>query len=272
MAVGNSLMEGKRGLILGVANNRSIAWGIAKACAAHGAKLALTYQGDALKKRVEPLAQELGADVAGHCDVTDPASLDAVFDAVRKKWGGLDFLVHAIAFSDKDELTGRYVETSRENFQRTMDISVYSFTALAKHAEPLMEKGGSLLTLTYYGAEKVMPHYNVMGVAKAALEASVRYLAVDLGGKGIRVNAVSAGPIKTLAASGIGDFRYILRWNEYNAPLKRSVTIEEVGDAGLYFLSDLSRGVTGEVHHVDSGYHVVGMKAVDAPDISVVKD
>jgi enoyl-[acyl-carrier protein] reductase I len=272
MAVGNGLMEGKRGLILGVANNRSIAWGIAKACAAHGAKLALTYQGDALKKRVEPLAQELGADVAGHCDVTDPASLDAVFDAVKKKWGGLDFLVHAIAFSDKDELTGRYVETSRENFQRTMDISVYSFTALAKHAEPLMEKGGSLLTLTYYGAEKVMPHYNVMGVAKAALEASVRYLAVDLGGKGIRVNAVSAGPIKTLAASGIGDFRYILRWNEYNAPLKRSVTIEEVGDAGLYFLSDLSRGVTGEVHHVDSGYHVVGMKAVDAPDISVVKD
>ena len=272
MAVGNGLMEGKRGLILGVANNRSIAWGIAKACAGQGAQLALTYQGDALKKRVEPLAQELGADVAGHCDVTDPASLDVVFDAVKKKWGGLDFLVHAIAFSDKDELTGRYVETSRENFQRTMDISVYSFTALAKHAEPLMEKGGSLLTLTYYGAEKVMPHYNVMGVAKAALEASVRYLAVDLGGKGIRVNAVSAGPIKTLAASGIGDFRYILRWNEYNAPLKRSVTIEEVGDAGLYFLSDLSRGVTGEVHHVDSGYHVVGMKAVDAPDISVVKD
>jgi enoyl-[acyl-carrier protein] reductase I len=204
--------------------------------------------------------------------VTDPASLDAVFDAVKKKWGGLDFLVHAIAFSDKDELTGRYVETTRENFQRTMDISVYSFTTIAKHAEPLMENGGSLLTLTYYGAEKVMPHYNVMGVAKAALEASVRYLAVDLGGKGIRVNAVSAGPIKTLAASGIGDFRYILRWNEYNAPLKRSVTIEEVGDAGLYFLSDLSRGVTGEVHHVDSGYHVVGMKAVDAPDISVVKD
>ena len=272
MAVGNGLMEGKRGLILGVANNRSIAWGIAKACAGQGAQLALTYQGDALKKRVEPLAAELGADVAGHCDVTDPASVDAVFDAVKKKWGGLDFLVHAIAFSDKDELTGRYVETSRENFQRTMDISVYSFTALAKHAEPLMEKGGSLLTLTYYGAEKVMPHYNVMGVAKAALEASVRYLAVDLGGKGIRVNAVSAGPIKTLAASGIGDFRYILRWNEYNAPLKRSVTIEEVGDAGLYFLSDLSRGVTGEVHHVDSGYHVVGMKAVDAPDISVVKD
>ena len=272
MAVGNGLMAGKRGLILGVANNRSIAWGIAKACAAQGAELALTYQGDALKKRVEPLAQELGAGVAGHCDVTDPASMDAVFDAVGRKWGGLDFVVHAIAFSDKDELTGRYVETSRENFQRTMDISVYSFTAIAKRAEKLMENGGSLLTLTYYGAEKVMPHYNVMGVAKAALEASVRYLAVDLGGKGIRVNAVSAGPIKTLAASGIGDFRYILRWNEYNAPLKRSVTIEEVGDAGLYFLSDLSRGVTGEVHHVDSGYHVVGMKAVDAPDISVVKD
>jgi enoyl-[acyl-carrier protein] reductase I len=265
-------MAGKRGLILGVANNRSIAWGIAKACAAQGAELALTYQGDALKKRVEPLAQELGAGVAGHCDVTDPASMDAVFDAVGRKWGGLDFVVHAIAFSDKDELTGRYVETSRENFQRTMDISVYSFTAIAKRAEKLMENGGSLLTLTYYGAEKVMPHYNVMGVAKAALEASVRYLAVDLGGKGIRVNAVSAGPIKTLAASGIGDFRYILRWNEYNAPLKRSVSIEEVGDAGLYFLSDLSRGVTGEVHHVDSGYHVVGMKAVDAPDISVVKD
>jgi enoyl-[acyl-carrier protein] reductase I len=265
-------MEGKRGLILGVANNRSIAWGIAKACAAQGAELALTYQGEALKKRVEPLAQELGAVVAGHCDVTDPASVDAVFDAVGRKWGGLDFVVHAIAFSDKDELTGRYVETTRENFQRTMDISVYSFTAVAKRAEKLMENGGSLLTLTYYGAEKVMPHYNVMGVAKAALEASVRYLAVDLGGKGIRVNAVSAGPIKTLAASGIGDFRYILRWNEYNAPLKRSVTIEEVGDAGLYFLSDLSRGVTGEVHHVDSGYHVVGMKAVDAPDISVVKD
>jgi enoyl-[acyl-carrier protein] reductase I len=272
MAIGSGLMAGKRGLILGVANNRSIAWGIAKACAAQGAELALTYQGDALKKRVEPLARELGAEVAGHCDVTDPGSMDAVFDAVQRKWGGLDFLVHAIAFSDKDELTGRYVETTRENFQRTMDISVYSFTAIARRAEKLMDKGGSLLTLTYYGAEKVMPHYNVMGVAKAALEASVRYLAVDLGGKGIRVNAVSAGPIKTLAASGIGDFRYILRWNEYNAPLKRSVSIEEVGDAGLYFLSDLSRGVTGEVHHVDSGYHVVGMKAVDAPDISVVKD
>ena len=272
MAVGNGLMAGKRGLILGVANNRSIAWGIAKACADQGAELALTYQGDAFKKRVEPLAAELGAHVAGHCDVTDAESLDAVFDSVAKKWGKIDFLVHAIAFSDKDELDGRYVETSRDNFLRTMDISVYSFTTVAKRAEALMPDGGSLLTLTYYGAEKVMPHYNVMGVAKAALEASVRYLAVDLGGKGIRVNAISAGPIKTLAASGIGDFRYILRWNEYNAPLKRTVSIEEVGDSGLYFLSDLSRGVTGEVHHVDSGYHVVGMKAVDAPDISVVKE
>jgi enoyl-[acyl-carrier protein] reductase I len=272
MAGGQGLMAGKRGLILGVANNRSIAWGIAKACADHGAEIALTYQGEAFKKRVEPLAAELGAHVAGHCDVTDPASLDAVFDNVAKKFGRLDFLVHAIAFSDKEELDGRYIETTRDNFLRTMDISVFSFTTVAKRAEPLMTGGGSLLTLTYYGAEKVMPHYNVMGVAKAALEASVRYLAVDLGAKGIRVNAISAGPIKTLAASGIGDFRYILKWNEYNAPLKRTVTPEEVGDSGLYFLSDLSRGVTGEVHHVDSGYHVVGMKAVDAPDISVVKD
>jgi enoyl-[acyl-carrier protein] reductase I len=272
MAGGQGLMAGKRGLILGVANNRSIAYGIAKACADHGAEIALTYQGEAFKKRVEPLAAELGAHVAGHCDVTDPASLDAVFDDVAKKFGRLDFLVHAIAFSDKEELDGRYIETTRDNFLRTMDISVFSFTTIAKRAEPLMTEGGSLLTLTYYGAEKVMPHYNVMGVAKAALEASVRYLAVDLGGKGIRVNAISAGPIKTLAASGIGDFRYILKWNEYNAPLKRTVTPEEVGDSGLYFLSNLSRGVTGEVHHVDSGYHVVGMKAVDAPDISTVKD
>ncbi len=272
MTVGNGLLAGKRGLILGVANNRSIAWGIAKACAEQGAELALTYQGEAFKKRVEPLASELGAFLAGHCDVTAMETVDAVFDQVAAHWGKLDFVVHAIAFSDKDELTGRYVDTTRDNFQRTMDISVYSFTAIAKRAEPLMTDGGSLLTLTYYGAEKVMPHYNVMGVAKAALEASVRYLAVDLGGKGIRVNAVSAGPIKTLAASGIGDFRYILKWNEYNAPLKRSVTIEEVGDSALYFLSPLSRGVTGEVHHVDAGYHVVGMKAVDAPDISVVKD
>jgi len=272
MAVGQGLMAGKRGLILGVANNRSIAWGIAKAVADQGAELALTYQGDAFKKRVEPLAKDLRAHVVGHCDVTDPASLDAVFEEVRKLWGKLDFVVHAIAFSDKEELDGRYVETTRANFLRTMDISVYSFTDVAKRAEPLMTDGGSLLTLTYYGAEKVMPHYNVMGVAKAALEASVRYLAVDLGGKNIRVNAISAGPIKTLAASGIGDFRYILKWNEYNSPLKRTVTPEEVGDSGLYFLSHLSRGVTGEVHHVDSGYHVVGMKSVDAPDISTVKD
>ena len=270
MAAGKGLMEGKRGLIMGVANNRSIAFGIAKACADHGAEIALTYQGEAFKKRVEPLAQELGAHIAGHCDVTDEASLDAVFDGLAKKWGKLDFVVHAIAFSDKDELTGRYVETTRDNFLRTMDISVFSFTTVAKRAEALMPDGGSLLTLTYYGAEKVMPHYNVMGVAKAGLEASVQYLAVDLGGSNIRVNAISAGPIKTLAASGIGDFRYILKWNDYNSPLKRSVTIEEVGDSGLYLLSDLSRGVTGEVLHVDSGYHVVGMKAVDAPDISVV--
>jgi enoyl-[acyl-carrier protein] reductase I len=272
MAGGNGLMAGKRGLILGVANNRSIAWGIAKACADQGAELALTYQGEAFRKRVEPLAAELGAFIAGHCDVTEAETLDAVFENVEKKFGKLDFLVHAIAFSDKEELDGRYVETTRDNFLRTMDISVYSFTCIAKRAEKLMTDGGSLLTLTYYGAEKVMPHYNVMGVAKAALEASVRYLAVDLGGSNIRVNAISAGPIKTLAASGIGDFRYILRWNEYNSPLKRTVSVEEVGDSALYFLSHLSRGVTGEVHHVDSGYHVVGMKAVDAPDISVVKD
>ena len=272
MAVGQGLMAGKKGLILGVANNRSIAWGIAKACADQGAELAFTYQGDALRKRVEPLAADIGALVAGHCDVTDMASIDAVFAALEKQWGRLDFLVHAIGFSDKDELTGRYVDTSHGNFLRTMDISVYSFTALARRAETLMTDGGSMLTMTYYGAEKVMPNYNVMGVAKAALEASVKYLAVDLGPKNIRVNAISAGPIKTLAASGIGDFRYILKWNEYNAPLRRTVSIEEVGDAGLYLLSHLSRGVTGEVHHVDSGYHAIGMKAVDAPDISTVKD
>ncbi|MDN2582701.1 enoyl-ACP reductase FabI [Aquibium sp. ELW1220] len=272
MANGTGLMAGKRGLIMGIANNRSIAWGIARSCVAQGAELALTYQGDAFKKRVSPLADELGAHLAGHCDVTDMATLDAVFDGLKERWGKLDFVVHAIAFSDKDELDGRYVDTTRDNFLRTMDISAYSLTAVAKRAEPLMTDGGSILTLTYYGAEKVMPHYNVMGVAKAALEASVRYLAVDLGGSGIRVNAISAGPIKTLAASGIGDFRYILKWNEYNAPLKRTVTIDEVGDSGLYFLSDLSRGVTGEIHHVDSGYHVVGMKSVDAPDISTVRD
>ncbi len=265
-------MAGKRGLVMGVANNRSIAWGIARACANAGAEIALTYQGDALKKRVSPLAEEIGALVAGHCDVTDAASIDAVFAAIEQAWGKLDFLVHAIAFSDKDELTGRFVDTTEGNFTKTMLISVYSLTAVAQRAEKLMTDGGSILTLTYYGAEKVMPNYNVMGVAKAALEASVQYLAVDLGNKAIRVNAISAGPIKTLAAAGIGDFRYILKWNEYNAPLKRTVSIEEVGDSGMYLLSDLSRGVTGEILHVDSGYHVVGMKAVDAPDISVVKD
>jgi enoyl-[acyl-carrier protein] reductase I len=265
------LMAGKRGLIMGVANNRSIAWGIAKACAAQGAEIALTYQGDALKKRVEPLAAELGSKVVLHCDVTDSASMDAVFDTLAKTWGRLDFVVHAIAFSDKSELDGRYVDTTEKNFTQSLLISCYSFTALAKRAEKLMPDGGSLLTLTYYGAEKVMPHYNVMGVAKAALEASVRYLASDLGRTGIRVNAISAGPIKTLAASGIADFRYILRWNEYNSALRRNVTIDDVGGAGLYLLSDLSRGVTGEIHHVDSGYHVQGMKNEDAPDISVVK-
>ncbi|THK36831.1 enoyl-ACP reductase FabI [Ensifer sp. MPMI2T] len=272
MAQASGLMNGKRGVIMGVANNRSIAWGIAKACSEAGAEIALTWQGDALKKRVEPLAHELGAFMAGHCDVTDLATIDAVFSTLEEKWGKIDFVVHAIAFSDKDELTGRYLDTSRDNFARTMDISVYSFTAVAARAERIMNDGGSMLTLTYYGAEKVMPHYNVMGVAKAALEASVRYLAVDMGNRGIRVNAISAGPIKTLAASGIGDFRYILKWNEYNAPLKRTVSIEEVGNSALYLLSDLSSGVTGEVHHVDSGYHTVGMKAVDAPDISVLKD
>ncbi len=269
MTSAQGLMAGKRGLVLGVANNRSIAWGIAKACAGQGAQLALTWQGDALKKRVEPLAAELGALLAGHCDVTDPASIDAVFAEIDKAWGGLDFVVHAVAFSDKDELDGRYVDTTSANFDRTLNISCYSFTAVAQRAEKLMTNGGSLLTLTYYGAEKWMPHYNVMGVAKAALEASVRYLAADLGEKKIRVNALSAGPIKTLAASGIGDFRYILKWNELNSPLRRTVTIDEVGDAALYFLSDFSRGVTGEIHHVDAGYHIVGMKHPDAPDISV---
>jgi len=265
-------MAGKRGIIMGVANNRSIAWGIAKACHEQGAEIAFTWQGEALKKRVEPLAQELDAFMAGDCDVTNLDSIDAVFKNLEDKWGKIDFVVHAIAFSDKDELTGRYIETTRDNFQRTMDISVYSFTAVAARAEKIMNDGGSILTLTYYGAEKVMPHYNVMGVAKAALEASVRYLAVDMGGRGIRVNAISAGPIKTLAASGIGDFRYILKWNEYNSPLKRNVTTDEVGKSGMYLLSDLSTGVTGEVHHVDSGYHTVGMKAVDAPDITVAKE
>jgi enoyl-[acyl-carrier protein] reductase I len=270
-ATAGRLMAGKRGLIMGVANNRSIAWGIAKACAAQGAEIALTYQGDALKKRVEPLAAELGATAVLPCDVTDAASVDEVFAALAKTWGRLDFLVHAIAFSDKNELDGRYVDTTEKNFTQSLLISCYSFTALAQRAEKLMPDGGSLLTLTYYGAEKVMPHYNVMGIAKAALEASVRYLAADLGRTGIRVNAISAGPIKTLAAAGIADFRYILKWNEYNSALRRNVSIDDVGGAGLYLLSDLSRGVTGEIHHVDSGYHIQGMKNEDAPDISVVK-
>jgi enoyl-[acyl-carrier protein] reductase I len=266
------LMRGKKGLVFGVANNRSIAWGIGRACATAGAEVGFTYQGDALKKRVEPLAAEIGGKVVGHCDVTDPATIDAVFAESDRLLGPLDFVVHAIAFSDKNELDGRYVDTTPDNFTKTMFISCYSFTAIAQRAEKRMPNGGSLLTLTYYGAEKWMPHYNVMGVAKAGLEASVRYLAADLGEKNIRVNAISAGPIKTLAASGIGDFRYILKWNEYNSPLRRTVTIEEVGDAGLYFLSDLGRGVTGEVHHVDAGYHVVGMKNPDAPDMTPGKN
>jgi len=266
------ILAGKRGLIMGVANNRSIAWGIAQAARKHGAELAFTYQGDALKKRVEPLAKELDAAVVGHCDVTDGPTIDAVFDAVGKLWGSLDFVVHCIAFSDKDELTGRYVETSEGNFTKSLLISCYSFTAIAQRAEKLMTNGGSLLTLTYYGAEKWMPHYNVMGVAKAALEASVRYLAADLGPKNIRVNAISAGPIKTLAASGIGDFRYILKWNEYNSPLRRTVTTEEVGETAAYLVSDMSRGMTGEILHVDAGYHVVGMKNPEAPDLSLDKE
>lgn len=270
MSENKGLMAGKRGLIMGVANNRSIAWGISKACADQGAELAFTYQGDALKKRVEPLAEELKSKIVLPCDVSDMASLDNAFAELKKHWDSIDFVVHAIAFSDKDELTGRYVDTSPGNFTNTMFISIYSFTAVAQRAEKMMTKGGAMLTLTYYGAEKWMPHYNVMGVAKAGLEASVRYMAADLGEKNIRVNAISAGPIKTLAASGIGDFRYILKWNEYNAPLRRTVTIEEVGDSGMYMLSDLSRGVTGEILHVDSGYHVVGMKNPAAPDMGAV--
>ncbi len=265
------LMAGKRGLIMGVANDRSIAWGIAKACSEQGAELAFTYQGDALKKRVEPLAASVGSDIVLPCDVTDNDSVEGVFETLTVRWGKLDFLLHAIAYADKAELKGRYVDTSAGNFARSMDISCYSFTALAQRAEPLMTDGGSLLTLTYYGAEKVMPHYNVMGVAKAALETSVRYMAMDLGPKNIRVNCLSAGPIKTLAASGIGDFRYILKWNELNSPLRRNVTQTDVGKAGFYLLSDLSSGVTGECHHVDCGYHVVGMKAEDAPDIDVTR-
>jgi enoyl-[acyl-carrier protein] reductase I len=266
----SGVMAGKRGLIMGVANDRSIGWGIAAKLAEQGADLAFTFQGEALKKRVVPLAASVGSDLVLPCDVTDEASVDAVFDRLKSEWGTLDFVLHAIAYSDKEELKGGYVDTTRDNFRRTMDISVYSFTEITRKATEMMNDGGALLTLTYYGAERVMPHYNVMGVAKAALEASVRYLAVDLGGRNIRVNGLSAGPMKTLAASGIGDFRYILKWNEYNSPLKRNVTLEDVGGAGLYLLSDLSSGVTGETHHVDCGYHVVGMKAVDAPDISVV--
>jgi enoyl-[acyl-carrier protein] reductase I len=264
------LMAGKRGLIMGVANERSIAWGIAKALAEEGAALAFTYQGEALGKRVRPLAHSLDSDFVVEADVGSEENLDSLFDELARRWRRLDFVVHAIAFADKDELKGKYVQTTRSNFLRSLEISCYSFTDVCRRAAPLMDEGGSLLTLTYSGAERVMPHYNVMGVAKAALEASVRYLAVDLGGDNIRVNAISAGPIKTLAASGIGDFRYILKWNQLNSPLKRNVTIEDVGGAALYLLSSLSAGVSGEIHHVDCGYHVVGMKAVDAPDISVV--
>jgi enoyl-[acyl-carrier protein] reductase I len=266
----NALMAGKRGLVMGVANDRSLAWGISKAVHEAGAELAFTFQGEALGKRVRPLAESVGSDFVLEADVTSEPSLEAAFAAIERRWGRLDFLVHAIAFSDKAELTGKYVNTSRGNFLHTLDVSCFSFTDLCRRAAPLMREGGALLTLTYAGAERVMPHYNVMGVAKAALEASVKYLAVDLGGDNIRVNAISAGPIKTLAASGIGDFRYILKWNQLNAPLQRNTTIEDVGGAALYLLSDLSAGVTGEVHHVDSGYHVVGMKRVDAPDISTV--
>ncbi|AXT25955.1 enoyl-[acyl-carrier-protein] reductase FabI [Ruegeria sp. AD91A] len=263
----NQLMAGKRGLIMGLANDKSIAWGIARALSNAGAELAFSYQGDALKKRVDPLAAQLASEIVLPCDVSDEASIDALFTALEEKWGKLDFVVHAIGFSDKNELRGRYVDTSRANFKLTMDVSVYSFTAVMQRAERMMSEGGSALTLTYYGAEQVMPHYNVMGVAKAALEASVKYLAEDLGKDGIRVNSISAGPIKTLAASGIGDFRYIMKWNEYNSPLRRNVTIDDVGNSALYLLSDLSSGVTGENLHVDSGYHIVGMKAVDAPDV-----
>ncbi len=263
----NQLMAGKRGLIMGLANDKSIAWGIARALSDAGAELAFSYQGDALKKRVDPLAAQLGSEIVLPCDVSDEESINELFGALEKKWGKLDFVVHAIGFSDKNELRGRYVDTSRANFNLTMDVSVYSFTAVMQRAEKMMNEGGSAITLTYYGAEQVMPHYNVMGVAKAALEASVKYLAEDLGKDGIRVNSISAGPIKTLAASGIGDFRYIMKWNEYNSPLRRNVTIDDVGKSALYLLSDLSSGVTGENLHVDSGYHIVGMKAVDAPDV-----
>ena len=263
-------MKGKKGLIMGLANDRSLAWGIARALGQQGAELAFSYQGEALEKRVRPLAEEVGSDLLIDCDVSDMKALDKAFEGLKGRWDALDFVVHAIGFSDKNELRGKFVDTSMDNFLLTMNISVYSFIAVAQRARAMMNPGGSLLTLTYYGAEKVIPHYNVMGVAKAALETSVKYLAMDLGPEGIRVNAISAGPIKTLAASGIGDFRYIMKWNEYNAPLRRNVTIEDVGGAGLYLLSDLASGVTGEIHHVDAGYNVVGMKAEDAPDIATV--
>ena len=265
-------MQGKRGIIMGVANNRSIGWGIAQALHDQGAEIAFTYQGEALEKRIYPLAESIGSDIVVPCDVTSDEAIENTFKEIQKKWDKIDFIVHAIGYSDKEELKGEYVETSRQNFQNTMDISCYSFTAVAKHARKMMTDGGSMVTLTYLGGERVLPHYNVMGVAKAALEASVRYLAADLGKDNIRVNAISAGPLKTLAASGIGDFRYIFKWNEYNAPLKRNTTLEDVGGAGLYLLSDLGQGVTGETHHVDCGYHVVGMKALDAPDIAIAKD
>ena len=265
------IMHGKRGIVMGVANDRSIAWGIADAIAKQGAEIAFTYQGEALQKRVAPLAESVGSDIVIPCDVSNDEAIDKTFNLLKEKWNSIDFLVHAIAYSDKEELKGEYVDTTRENFYKTMDISVYSFTAVAQRAAAMMPNGGSMITLTYYGAEKVMPHYNVMGVAKAALESSVRYLAADLGDSKIRVNSLSAGPIKTLAASGIGDFRYILKWNQYNSPLRRNVTLDDVGGCGVYLLSDLSAGVTGETHHVDCGYHVVGMKAIDAPDMSPEK-
>ena|SRR3546814_614699 len=265
----SGLMQGKRGLIMGLANDRSLAWGIAKALHAHGAEMAFSYQGEALEKRVRPLANEVGSDFLIECDVADMAEMDRAFDTLAARWPTIDFVLHAIGFSDKNELRGKYVDTGLDNFLLTMNVSAYSFVAVAKRARAMMPNGGSLLTLTYYGAEKVVPHYNVMGVAKAALETSVKYLAMDLGPENIRVNAISAGPIKTLAASGIGDFRYILKWNELNSPLRRNVTIEDVGGAGMYLLSDLASGVTGEIHHVDAGYNVIGMKAEDAPDIAL---
>ena len=267
----NGIMNGKRGIVMGVANERSIAWGIAEAVAKQGAEIAFTYQGDALEKRVRPLAEKVGSNIIIPCDVSSDEAIEETFKLLKEKWDTIDFIVHAIAYSDKEELKGEYVDTTRENFYKTMDISVYSFTAIAQRAAKMMPNGGSMITLTYYGAEKVMPHYNVMGVAKAALESSVRYLAADLGSDKIRVNSLSAGPIKTLAASGIGDFRYILKWNQYNSPLRRNVTLNDVGGCGVYLLSDLSAGVTGETHHVDCGYHVVGMKAIDAPDMSPEK-